>query len=205
MLRHLMAPAKVMAHNNTEVRVEEKEEQSEQLIAMLGQPFDNKKIRQALGSLGVKRVPSPDGTMSEDIVWIPKASVRIDVYRAQKLSALTGTDYPDHDGCLIGAVQFLAPGSDDRIKMPFPRSLPMGLAMSSRPQDCIDTHGQPYLDEEHERPGFSGRILAWRKQGMSIAITFAGKGRKSTMINQTVCLIGCIGAWRYTNPEVFAP
>lgn len=203
MLRHLMAPAKVMAHNNTEVRVKEKEEQSEQLVAMLGQPFDNKKIRQALGSLEVKRVP--DGTTSEDSVWIPKASVRIDAYRAQKLGALTGTDYPDQDGCLIGAVQFLAPESDDWIKVPFSGPLPMSLAMSSMPQDCIDTHGQPDLDEEHERPGFSGRVLAWRKQGMNIAITFAGKCRKSTMINQTVCLIGCIGAWRYTNPEVFAP
>ncbi|WP_432725865.1 hypothetical protein [Variovorax sp. W6] len=179
---------------------------SEHLVATVGQPFDNKKIRDLLGPSGVKRVTSPGPFAgNEEIIWIPKASVRIDVYRAQKLNALTGASYPDQDGWLIGSVELLAPGSDDRIKVPFAGALPMGLSMGSTPQECIDAHGQPDLDEEHDRPGFSGRVLAWRKQDTNIAITFAGKGRESAMISHTVCLIGCIGAWRYTHPEVFAP
>jgi len=179
---------------------------SKQLVAMIGQPFDGKKVRDVLGSLGVKRVSGPGAfSLSEEIIWIPKASVRIDIYQAQKLNGLTGSGYPDEEGWIIGSVELLAPGSDDRIKAPFTGPLHMGLAISSTPQDCIDALGQPDLDEEHDRPGFSGRVLAWRKQHLNIAITFAGKGRESTMINHTVCLIGCIGAWRYTHPEVFAP
>lgn len=180
-------------------------ELSEQLVAMIGQPFDNKKVRELLGTVGVKRVANPDTPLNESIVWIPKASVRIDVYRSNELSALTGSSHPDRGDWIVGAVEFLAPGADDRIKTPFSGPLPMGLAMSSTPQDCIGAHGQPDLDEEHVRPGFSGHVLAWRKQGVNIAITFSGKDGGYTMINQTVCLIGCIGAWRYTHPEVFAP
>lgn len=179
---------------------------SEQLVAMTGQPFDSRKVRDVLGALGVKRVSGPGAfSSSEEVIWIPKASVRIDIYQAQKLSGLTGSSYPDEEGWFIGSVQFLAPGSDDRIKTPFPGPLPMGLAIGSTPQDCIDAHGRPDLDEEHDRPGFSGRVLAWRKQHQNIAVTFAGQGRESTMISYTVCLIGCVGAWRYTHPEVFAP
>lgn len=189
---------------NAEARVKEKEV-SEQLVAMIGQPFDNKKVREVLAVLGVKRVANPDTPLDTSIIWIPKASVRIDVYRSSELNELTGLSYPAQDEWIIGSVQFLAPGSDDRIKAPFPGPLPMSLAMSSMPQDCIDAHGLPDLDEEHERPGFSGRVLAWRKQGVNIAITFSGRAPECTMIDQTVCLIGCIGAWRYTNPEVFAP
>ena len=172
----------------------------------VGQPFDNKKVRDALGSFGIKRVSGPGAfSSSEEIIWIPKASVRIDIYQAQKLNGLTGSSYPDGEGWIIGSVQFLAPGSDDRIKAPFPGPLPMGLAIGSTPQDGIDAHGPPDLDEQHDRPGFSGRLLAWRNQQLNIAIMFAGKERESTMISHTACLIGCVGAWRYTHPEVFAP
>lgn len=140
---------------NAEARVKEKE-MSEQLAAMIGQPFDNKKVREVLATRGVKRVANPDASWDESIVWIPKASVRIDAYRPSKLNKLTGLSYPAQDEWIIGAVEFLALRSDDRIKSPFPSPLPMSLAMSSMPQGCIDAHGLPDLDEEHERPGSPG-------------------------------------------------
>uniref|UniRef100_UPI004039A5B8 hypothetical protein n=1 Tax=Variovorax sp. BK018 TaxID=3450241 RepID=UPI004039A5B8 len=200
--RHLLAAGQ---SQRTKQRSRVKEI-SEQLVAMIGQPFDSRKVRDVLGSLGVKRVSGPGAfSSSEEVIWIPKACVRIDIYQAQKLNGLTGSNYPDEEGWFVGSVQLLAPGSDDRIKTPFPGPLPMGLAIGSTPQDCIDAHGRPDLDEEHDRPGFSGRVLAWRKQHQNIAVTFAGQGRESTMISHTVCLIGCVGAWRYTHPEVFAP
>ncbi|QWP75391.1 hypothetical protein J5226_17425 [Lysobacter sp. K5869] len=177
---------------------------SHSLIALLGQPFDHKHVRDLLRPLDVKRVASADSPLSESIVWIPKASLRLDVYRSQPLNKLTGSNFSD-PGWIVGAVRFLAPGSDTRIKAPFPAPLPHGLTMASSPQACVDAYGAPDLDEEHERPGFSGRVLAWRRPTTNIAITFAGLGRDSAMIDHTVCLIGCIGAWRYSNPEVFAP
>lgn len=81
----------------------------------------------------------------------------------------------------------------------------LSLTMQSTPQACIDAYGEPDLDEEHERPGFSGRVLAWRLPTTNRAITFAGLGDDGTMLSYTACLIGCIGAWRSTQPEIFAP
>lgn len=178
---------------------------SQQLIALLGQPFDGKAIRDVLAGFEVKRVAAPNSPLSESIVWIAKASVRIDVYRPQQLSRLTGSACAAQADWLIGSVELLAPGSDSRIKAPYPGPLPQGLSMRSTPQACIEAYGRPDLDEEHERPGFCGRVLAWRSQATNRAITFAGRGDDSAMIGYTACLIGCIGAWRYTQPEIFAP
>ena len=179
---------------------------SEQLIALLGHAFDGKAIRDVLAGWEVKRVAEPNSPLSESIVWIPKASVRIDVYRPQQLSKLTAAACAAQpDDWLIGSVELLAPGSDNRIKAPFPGLLPQGLSMQSTPQACIDAYGEPDLDEEHERPGFSGRVLAWRLPTTNRAITFAGLGDDGTMLSYTACLIGCIGAWRSTQPEIFAP
>lgn len=175
---------------------------------MIGQPFDNKKVRDVVAGLGVKRVGAADngpGALSSSIIWIAKAAVRIDVYRPKELSQLTATPFADSDVWLVGSVQFLAAGADDRIKTPFAGPLPAGLTMDSTPQDCIAAYGPADLDDEHERPGFSGRVLGWRKGGLNTAITFDYKGGGCAMLNHTVCLVGCMGAWRYTYAEVFAP
>ena len=89
---------------------------SQQLIALLGQPFDGKAIRDLLAGFEVKRVAAPNSPLSESIVWIAKASVRIDVYRPQQLSRLTGSACAAQADWLIGSVELLAPGSDSRMR-----------------------------------------------------------------------------------------
>ncbi|MEY9094288.1 hypothetical protein [Paenibacillus sp. RC84] len=180
-------------------------EPSEQLIEMLGHPYSPKNVQALLQSFGIKRMPPANSYFNDDIIWSVKTSIRIDLYRAPKINDLTGLNYTKEDGWIIGAIHFLAPGSDDRIKTPFPGDLPKGITMRSTPDESIKAYGQPELDEECEWPGFSGRILAWRKPGINIAIQYADSESGSRMISCTACLIGCIGAWRNDNPEVFAP
>lgn len=119
---------------------------------------------------------------------------------------------------------FSCPWADDRIKSPFAGILPNSIQMSSTPEQAIKAYGSPALDEECEWPGFSGRILAWRESGINIAIEFADRDNEMkemgndfaidrgidpdidrVMRSYTACLIGCIGAWRNDNPEVFSP
>lgn len=180
-------------------------EPSEQLIEMLGQPYHPKNVQALLQSFGVKRMPSPNSYFNDDIIWSVKSSIRIDLYRAPKINDLTGLQYTNQEGWIMGAIHFLAPGSDDRIKAPFPGYLPSGITMSSTPAESIEAYGQPELDEECEWPGFSGRILAWRKTGINIAIQYEDSENGGKMRSYQACLIGCIGAWRNDNPEVFAP
>ncbi|MFB6366323.1 hypothetical protein ACFCP7_20080 [Paenibacillus elgii] len=180
-------------------------EPSEQLVEMLGHPYNPKNVQALLQSFGVKRMPPPNSYFNDDIIWSVKTSIRIDIYRAPKINDLTGLQYTSQDEWIIGAIHFLAPGSDDRIKAPFPGKLPKGITMSSTPDESIKAYGQPELDEECWWPGFSGRILAWRKPGINIAIQYADSEIDRVMRSYTACLIGCIGAWRNDNPEVFAP
>ncbi|MFF2093346.1 hypothetical protein [Paenibacillus sp. NPDC058174] len=180
-------------------------EQSEQLIEMLGHPYNPKSVQGLLQSFGVKRMPKPNSYFNDDIIWSPKSSIRIDIYRPPKINDLTGLQYTNQDEWIVGAVHFLAPGSDDRIKAPFSGYLPQGITMSSTPDEAIEAYDQPQLDEQCEWPGFSGRILAWRKPGINIAIVYEDSETSSRMISFQACLIGCIGAWRNDNPEVFAP
>lgn len=180
-------------------------EPSEQLIEMLGRPYSPKSVQSLLQPFGIRRMPSPSSYFNDDIIWSVKSSIRIDIYRAPKLNALTGLKYTNQEDWIIGAIHFLAPGSDDRIKAPFHGHLPAGITMSATPDESIEAYGQPELNEECEWPGFSGRILAWRKPGLNIAIEYEGSGSNSRMISYQACLIGCIGAWRNDNPEVFAP
>jgi len=180
-------------------------EPSEQLIEMLGHPYSPRNVQALLQSFGVKRMPPPNSYFNDDIIWSVKTSIRIDIYRAPKINDLTGLNYTNQDEWIIGAIHFLAPGSDDRIKAPFPGKLPEGITMSSTPDESVTAYGQPELNEECEWPGFSGRILAWRKPGINIAIEYADSENDRVMRSYTACLIGCIGAWRNDNPEVFAP
>lgn len=180
-------------------------EPSELLIEMLGHPYNPRNVQALLQSFGVKRMPTPNSYFKDDIIWSVKTSIRIDIYRAPKINDLTGLEYTNQDEWIIGAIHFLAPGSDDRIKAPFSGKLPKGVTMSSTPDQSIKAYGQPEMDEECKWPGFSGRILAWRKPGINIAIEYADSEIDSVIRSYTVCLIGCIGAWRNDNPEVFAP
>ncbi|MGN4125515.1 hypothetical protein ACMGD3_10965 [Lysinibacillus sphaericus] len=180
-------------------------EPSELLIDMLGHPYNQRNVQALLQSFGVKRMPAPNSYFNDDIIWSVKTSIRIDIYRAPKINDLTGRQYTDQDRWIIGAIHFLAPGSDDRIKAPFPGKLPNGITMSATPDESIKAYGQPELYEECWWPGFSGRILAWRKQGINIAIEYADSEVDRVMRSYTACLIGCIGAWRDDNPDVFAP
>ncbi|MFD2878846.1 hypothetical protein ACFTAO_27405 [Paenibacillus rhizoplanae] len=52
-------------------------------------------------------------------------------------------------------------------------------------------------------PDFSGRIIAWRGEGINIALEYEYSGEGRVLRTYTACLIGCIGAWRSDNPEVF--
>jgi len=180
-------------------------EPSEQLVEMLGQPYSPKSVQAILKSFGVKRMPSPNSYFNDDIIWSVKSSIRIDIYRPPKINDLTALNYINQDEWIIGAIHFLAPGSDDRIKAPYPGDLPKGITMESTPSDSIEAYGQPELDDRCEWPGFSGRILAWRKPGINIAIEYEDMETGYLMRSYTVCLIGCIGAWRNETPEVFAP
>ncbi|MFJ7666729.1 hypothetical protein ACIQXI_06455 [Lysinibacillus sp. NPDC097195] len=180
-------------------------EPSELLIEMLGHPYRPKNVQALLQSFGVKRMPHPNSYFNDDIIWSVKASIRIDVYRAPKINDLTGLNYSSQDEWIIGAIHFLAPRSDDRIKAPFPGKLPQGITMCSSPDESIKVYGQPAMDEECCWPGFSGRILAWRKPGINISIEYADNDIDNLMRSYTACLIGCIGAWRDDIPEVFAP
>ncbi|WP_340024230.1 hypothetical protein MHI24_03775 [Paenibacillus sp. FSL K6-1096] len=179
-------------------------EPSDQLVNMLGQPYDAKRIQDLLKPYGVRRVPAPKSYFNDDIIWTLKSSIRIDVYRAPKLNELTGLQYTNQDW-IIGSVHFLAPGADDRIKTPYPGLLPGGLAMSNSPVEAIAAYGLPAMDEECEWPGFSGRILAWREQGINIVLEYEDSRDGRVLKSCTACLIGCIGAWTSDNPEVFAP
>ncbi|QPQ35647.1 hypothetical protein [Lysinibacillus sp. JNUCC-52] len=180
-------------------------EPAELLIELLGQPYNPRNVQALLQSFGVKRMPSPNSYFKDDIIWSVKTSIRIDIYRPPKINDLTGLNYTNQDEWIIGAVHFLAPGSDDRIKAPFSGKLPKGITMSSTPEQSIKAYGQPEMDEDCSWPGFSGRILAWRKSCVNIAIEYASSEIEKVMRSYTVCLIGCIGAWRVDNPEVFAP
>jgi hypothetical protein len=180
-------------------------EASEQLIQLLGHPYEPKQVQALLQSFGVKRMPAPNSYFNDDIIWSAKASLRIDVYRAPKINDLTELQYAAEDGWIIGAIHFLAPGADDRIKAPFPGSLPGGMTMSSTPEESIHEYGPPALDEECWRPGYSGRILAWRKPGINIVMEYEDIESARELRSYTACLIGCIGAWRNDNPEVYAP
>lgn len=180
-------------------------EPSERLIDMLGHPYNQRNVQALLQSFGVKHMPPPNSYFNDDIIWSVKTSIRIDIYRAPKINDLTGRKYTNQDGWIIGAIHFLAPGSDDRIKAPFPGKLPNGITMSATPDESIKAYGQPELYEECWWPGFSGRILAWRKPGINIAIEYADSEVDRVMRSYTACLIGCIGAWRDDNPDIFAP
>ncbi|RPK31215.1 hypothetical protein [Paenibacillus xylanexedens] len=129
---------------------------SEHLIAMLGQPYDSRRVQQVLQSFGVKRMPKASGYFIDDIIWSVKSSIRLDVYRSPKIHELTGRDDLNMDEWMIGAVHFLAPGSDDRINTPFPGQLPAGMTMNSTPDEFIREYGQPALYEEGEWLGGSG-------------------------------------------------
>ena len=156
-------------------------EPSEQLIEMLGHPYNPRNVQALLQSFGVKRMPTPNSYFNDDIIWSVKSSIRIDIYRAPKINDITGLTYTNQDEWIIGAIHFLAPGSDDRIKAPFPGYLPKGITMSSTPDESIKAYGQPELDEECDWPAFSGRILAWRKPGINIAIEYANSEIDSVM------------------------
>ncbi|WP_405114320.1 hypothetical protein MHH28_09675 [Paenibacillus sp. FSL K6-1217] len=178
---------------------------SEQLVEMLGQPYDPKTIQALLKPYGVRRLPAPKSYFNDDIIWTAKSSLRMDLYRGPKLEALTGLQHPDPQEWIIGSVQFLAPGADDRIKTPYPGLLPGSLTLSSSPVEAMAAYGQPAMDEECEWPGFSGRILAWRGQGINIVLEYEDSRSGRVLKSCTACLIGCIGAWTSDNPEVFAP
>ncbi len=175
---------------------------SDLLTQSLGQPYNPKSIQTLLHPFGVKRMPSPSSYFNDDIIWSAKASIRLDIYRAPKINDLTGLNYSPEDGWIIGSVHFLAPGSDDRIKAPFPGQLPEGVSMDASPEDAISTYGPPAMDEFTEWPGFSGRILAWRKPTLNIVMEYEEGSRLRSC---TVCLVGCIGAWRNDHPDIFAP
>jgi hypothetical protein len=180
-------------------------EASEQLIELLGHPYNPKQVQALLQSFGVKRMPPPNSYFNDDIIWSGKASLRIDIYRAPKINDLTGLQYTEEEGWIIGALHFLAPEADDRIKAPFSGRLPEGMTMSSTPDESIKAYGPPELDEECWRPGYSGRIMAWRKPRINIVIEYEDNEIERGLRSYTACLIGCIGAWRNDNPEVYAP
>lgn len=180
-------------------------EPAELLIEMLGHPYSPKNVQALLQTFGVKRMSSPNSYFNDDIIWSVKTSIRIDLYRAPKINDLTGRNYTAEDRWIIGALHFLAPGSDDRIKAPFPGKLPSGLTMSATPDQTIMAYGQPEMDEDSLWPGFTGRILAWRKPGINIAIEYTDSEISHVIRSYTACLIGCIGAWRNDHPEIFAP
>lgn len=181
------------------------QEAAEQLIQLLGQPYQAKQVQALLQSFGVKRMPSPNSYFNDDIIWSVKASLRIDLYRAPKINDLTGLQYTAEEGWIIGALHFLAPGADDQIKAPFAGILPKGITMSSTPDEAIQAYGPPALDEECWRPGYTGRILAWRQPSTNIVMDYEDNEGNLGLRSYTACLIGCIGAWRNDNPEVYAP
>lgn len=173
----------------------------EELIDMLGQPYDAAQVARLLGPLGVKRMPRPSSHFDDDIIWSAKSSLRIDVYRPRALSRLTGRDWEDGDVWLIGSVHFLAPEADSRIRTVFAGSLPSGLSMQSAPKALVAAFGAPQMDDETGR----SRLLAWRKPQVNIVAEYEDAGEAGSITNFVVCLIGCIGAWRHDDPEVFAP
>ncbi|MBB6020080.1 hypothetical protein HNR77_001141 [Paenibacillus sp. JGP012] len=178
---------------------------SEQLIELLGQPYDAKQIQAILEIFGVKRITKPDSPFQDDIIWSVKASVRIDVYRSPKINKLTGRDDLSGDQWIVGAILFLAPGSDDRIKKPFPGQLPKGITMDAKPDEWIKAYGQPDIYEQGDWLGGSGPYLAWRKSGINISVEYETDEDTSVLTCVKFCLIGCMGAWRSDYPEVFAP
>lgn len=180
-------------------------EASVQLMELLGRPYDPKQVQTLLQVFGVKRVSPPISYFNDDIIWSVKSSLRIDIYRAPKINDLTGLSYTDEDGWIIGALHFMAPGADDRIKAPYSGGLPHGMTMNSTPEETIEAYGPADLDEECWRPGYSGRILAWRKPGINIVIEYEDKEADRRMRSYIACLIGCIGAWRNDHPAVYAP
>ncbi|WP_434751164.1 hypothetical protein [Paenibacillus amylolyticus] len=178
---------------------------SEQFIELLGQPYDSKQVQALLEPFGVKRVARPDSPFQDDIIWSVKASIRIDVYRSPKINELTGRDDLSSEEWIIGAIHFLAPGSDDRIKKPFPGQLPKGMTMNVAPDEWINAYGQPDIYEQGDWIGGSGPYLAWRKSGMNISVEYETDENDTRILCVTFCLIGCIGSWRKEYPEVFTP
>lgn len=177
-------------------------EPSELLVATLGHAYDAQATQKILQPLGVRRMPQPNSYFNDDILWSAKASLRLDLYRAPKINDLTERAYSPEDGWIVGAVHFLSPGADDRIKTPYAGLLPGGFSMDASPNDAIMAFGTPAMDEMTEWPGFSGRILAWRTPELNIAMEFEEGARLRSC---TFCLIGCIGSWRREQPEIFAP
>ena len=178
---------------------------SEQFIELLGQPYDVKQVQAFLEPFGVKRIAKPDGPFQDDIIWSVKASVRIDVYRSPKINTLTGRDDLPADDWIIGAIHFLAPGSDDRIKKPFAGQLPKGITMNATPDEWIEAYGQPDIYEQGDWLGGSGPYLAWRKSDINISVEYETEEDSSVITCVKYCLIGCMGAWTSDYPKVFAP
>lgn len=130
-------------------------ESSEQFVSLLGQPYDSKQVQVLLEPFGVKRVGKPDGPFQDDIIWSVKASVRIDVYRSPKINTLTGRDDLPRDEWVIGAIHFLAPGSDDRIKKPFSGQPPKGITMNA-----FLMNGSPRTDNRISMNRVTGLVAA---------------------------------------------
>jgi hypothetical protein len=181
------------------------EEASEELIGMLGRPYDARTIAGLLMPFGVKRMPSPSSPMDDDIIWSVKASLRMDVYRPRALARLTGRTWAEDGAWIIGSIHFLAPDADSRIRAMFPGRLPSGVGMESTPQDLLAAFGPARLDEETGRPGHRGQLLAWRGLHTNMVAEYAQRQDSLSMSSFVVCLIGCIGAWRRDDPQVFAP
>lgn len=180
------------------------QEVSEQLIELLGKDYDRKSLAQLLQPFGVKRLPEADSCFGDDIIWSAKASLRIDVYRNPKLQELTSLRL-DTDNWVVGSVMFMAPGSDDRIKSSYAGRLPHALSMTSTPDEFLVAFGPAGLDEEVEWLTYSGRILAWRQDGINFVAKFAHRNSDVRLEYFMACLVGCVGAWRSENPKLFAP
>ncbi|WP_366296624.1 hypothetical protein [Paenibacillus sp. AN1007] len=180
-------------------------ESSEQFVKLLGQPYDSKQVQALLEPFGVKKVGKPDSPFQDDIIWSVKASVRIDVYRSPKINTLTERDDLPRDEWVIGAIHFLAPGSDDRIKKPFSGQLPKGITMNAAPDEWVAAYGQPDIYEQGDWLGGSGPYLAWRKSNMNISVEYETDENSSVITCVKFCLIGCMGAWKSDYPAVFAP
>ncbi|WP_339249146.1 hypothetical protein [Paenibacillus sp. FSL P2-0136] len=190
---------------NMNVDVDRVEEPPVQLIGMLGQPYDPKRVQAVLKPYGVKRMPAAKSYFNDTMISCAKASLRMDLYRIPKINELTGLQYTKPDDWIIGAIHFLPPGSGKQNEVPYPVILPEDITMNSSPEEAIAAYGPPQLDEECEWPGFSGRIIAWRGEGINIALEYEYSREGRVLRTYIACLIGCIGAWRSDNPEVFAP
>lgn len=90
-----------------EMDVDRVEEPAVQLIGMLGQPYDSKRVQAVLKPYGVKRMPAPKSYFNDTMISCAKASLRMDLYRIPKINVLTGLHYTNPDEWIIGAIHFL--------------------------------------------------------------------------------------------------